>query len=161
MPVTSRGARKTWVPREDQAIARYVEALEIIVPLLRGQTVTFNGEFHHATDAQVRPRGPDRQIPLMLGGHSPRTMTLAATHADIWSAYATTSSLPAAFTTMVEQLNRVCEGVGRDPASLGRSVGVEVAPDAARGAEAHVPDGAIPVRPIRSRRPSRASPISA
>lgn len=137
------GAKDLGYP-EDRTIARYVEALEIIVPLLRGQTVTFNGEFHHATDAQVRPRGPrPGKIPLMLGGHSPRTMTLAATHADIWSAYATTSSLPAAFTTMLEQLDRICEGIGRDPASLGRSVGVEVAPDAARGAEAHVPDGAI------------------
>jgi alkanesulfonate monooxygenase SsuD/methylene tetrahydromethanopterin reductase-like flavin-dependent oxidoreductase (luciferase family) len=63
-------------------------------------------------------------------------MTLAATHADTWSAFPTTSSLPAAFRTMIEQLDRICDGIGRDPASLGRSVGVFVEPGDAKLAEA-------------------------
>ena len=100
------GAKDFGFP-EDKTVSRYAEALEIIVPLLRGQAVTFNGEFHRANGAEVLPRGPrPGQIPLLLGGHSPRTMTLAATHADIWSAYATTSSLPGAFATMIEQLEQ-------------------------------------------------------
>ena len=72
----------------------------------------------------------------MLGGHSPRTMTLAATHADTWSAFATTSSLPAAFAEMTDQLDRICEQIGRDPVSIGRSVGVFVEPGEAKIAEA-------------------------
>src|ERR1700694_4769970 len=32
----------------DKTVSRYAEALEIIVPLLRGETVTFTGDYHHA-----------------------------------------------------------------------------------------------------------------
>ena len=132
----SGGAKNFGYPA-DKTVSRYAEALEIIVPLLRGESVTFKGEFHHADGAEVLPRGPrPGRVPLMLGGHSPRTMKLAATHADTWSAYATTSSLPVAFKTMIEQLDRICEGIGRDPASIGRSVGVFVEPGDAKLAEA-------------------------
>jgi alkanesulfonate monooxygenase SsuD/methylene tetrahydromethanopterin reductase-like flavin-dependent oxidoreductase (luciferase family) len=122
----------------DKTVSRYLEALEIIVPLLRGESdVTFDGQFHHATNAEVRPRGPrPGRIPLMMGGHADRTMTAAARHADTWSAYATTSSLPDAFAEMTTKLDRICEGIGRDPATIGRSVGVFVEPGQAKLAEA-------------------------
>ena len=104
--------------------------------MLRGETVTFEGEFHRAEGAEVLPHGPrPGQVPLMLGGHSPRTMTLAATHADTWSAFATTSSLPGAFEPLTRALDRICESIGRDPASIGRSVGVFVEPGDAMVAE--------------------------
>jgi alkanesulfonate monooxygenase SsuD/methylene tetrahydromethanopterin reductase-like flavin-dependent oxidoreductase (luciferase family) len=121
----------------DKAVSRYLEALEIIVPLLREtDPVTFEGEIHRATDAMVRPRGPHPgRVPLMLGGHAPRTMTAAATHADTWSAFATSSSFPQAFGAMTAELDRICESIGRDPASIGRSVGVIVEPGPERTAE--------------------------
>ena len=71
----------------------------------------------------------------MMGGHSPKTMTAAARHADIWSAYATTSSLPQAFAPMTEQLDQICVSIDRDPASIGRSIGVFVEPDSSGLAE--------------------------
>ena len=121
----------------DRIVSRYAEALEIIVPMLRGESVSFAGEFHRANDAEVSPRGPrPGRIPLMLGGHSPRTMALAARHADAWSAYATTSSLPEAFRPMTDALDLMCEGIDRDPATIGRSVGVFVEPGDANVAEA-------------------------
>ncbi len=122
----------------DKPVTRYLEALEIIVPLLRGApTSTFDGEFHRVKDAVLRPRGPrPGGIPLMMGGHSARTMTAAAQYADVWSAYATSSSLPEAFATMTEELDRICESIGRDPSSIGRSVGVFVEPGDAKSTEA-------------------------
>lgn len=121
----------------DKTVSRYLEALEIIVPLLRGEAaVTFEGEIHHAADVVVRPRGPrPGRVPLMLGGHRPRTMTAAARHADTWSAFPTTSSLPEAFRAMTDQLDQICDRIGRDPASIGRSVGVIVEPGTERSAE--------------------------
>ncbi|MBX3077860.1 MAG: LLM class flavin-dependent oxidoreductase [Cryobacterium sp.] len=112
----------------DNAVSRYLEAVEIIVPLLRSEDpVTFEGDFHRAEEVIVRPRGPrSGRIPLMMGGHKPRTMTAAAQHADVWSAFATTSSLPEAFRDLTHQLDQICEKVGRDPASIERSVGVWV-----------------------------------
>jgi alkanesulfonate monooxygenase SsuD/methylene tetrahydromethanopterin reductase-like flavin-dependent oxidoreductase (luciferase family) len=122
----------------NKPVSRYLEALEIIVPLLRGQSdVTLDGQFHHVKNADVRPRGPrPGRIPLMLGGHADRTMTAAARHADTWSGYARASSLPSAFAEMTSQLDRICEGIGRDPATIGRSVGVFVEPGDAKLAEA-------------------------
>jgi len=131
----SGGAREFGYPA-DKTVSRYAESLEIVVPMLRGKAATFHGEFHRADGAEVLPHGPrPGQVPLMLGGHSPRTMTLAATHADTWSAFATTSSLPNAFAPLTEALGRICESIGRDPASIGRSVGVFVEPGDAKVTE--------------------------
>ena len=64
----------------------------------------------------------------MLGGHQPRTMGLAVQYADIWSDYARESSLPEAFEPVLRQLDAICAEQGRDPGSLGRSIGVIVEP---------------------------------
>jgi len=64
----------------------------------------------------------------MLAGHGPRNIGLAVKHADIWSAFATKSSLPEAFSDMMDTVNEACEEQGRDPSTLGRSVGVFVEP---------------------------------
>lgn len=129
----------------DRTIGRYEEALQIIVPLLREGHADFHGEFHTAIDLLARPRGPRRgKIPIMLGAHGPRTMRLAARHADIWSGYATESSVPGAFEPMLQALDQACADVGRDPASLGRSIGVVVEPTDESGAEAA--DMGVPIR---------------
>lgn len=113
---------------DDKLISRYEEALSIIVPLLRGDEVTFQGQYHAAHELANRPTGPrgPGDVPLMLAGHGPRTIRLAAAHGDIWSAYATESSLPQAFVELVEMVDRACEEQGRDPSTLGRSIGVWV-----------------------------------
>ena len=116
---------KTFGYPPDHTIGRYEEALQIIVPLLREGRADFAGKYHAAVDLEQRPRGPrPGQIPIMLGAHKRRTMGLAVRHADIWSAFATESSLPEAFEPMVAQLDEICAEQGRDPSSLGRSVGV-------------------------------------
>jgi alkanesulfonate monooxygenase SsuD/methylene tetrahydromethanopterin reductase-like flavin-dependent oxidoreductase (luciferase family) len=130
------GAEEFGYP-EGKTVSRYLEALEIIVPLLRGKSeVTFEGQYHHVKHAEVRPRGPrPGRIPLMMGGHADRTMTAAATHADTWSGYATSTSMPDAFATLTSKLDRICERIGRDPATIGRSVGVFVEPGDGKVAE--------------------------
>ncbi len=113
----------------DYTVSRYEEALAILVALRTAGESTFDGSFHSAKGVIMtpRPEGPP-SIPLMLGGHKPRTMRLAVQHADIWSAFATTSSQPEAFTDLIAQVDAICEDLGRDPATLGRSIGVAVTP---------------------------------
>ncbi len=109
-------------------VSRYQEALEIITELRASGTSTFDGAYHQTKDQVLGPRSSgDRRIPLMLAGHGPRTMKLAVENADIWSAYATKSSQPEAFEEMINRLNNICEAAGRDPASIGRSIGIGVA----------------------------------
>ncbi len=111
----------------DHTIGRYEEALQIIVPLLREGRADFSGEYHRAVKLEQRPRGPrPGRIPIMLGAHQPRTLGLAVQYADIWSDFARESSLPEAFEPVIAQLDAICAERGRDPASLGRSIGVIV-----------------------------------
>lgn len=114
---------------EDRTVGRYEDALQIIVPLLRGEAVEFDGPYHRAS-LPNRPSGPrPTGIPLMLGGHGPRTIGLAARYGDIWSAFATNGSQPDAFTPLLERLDAACAEGGRDPETIGRSIGVDVVPE--------------------------------
>ncbi len=113
----------------DKTVGRYEEALDIIIPLLREGNASYNGEYHRAADLINRPRGPrTNEIPIMLAGHGPRNIGLAVRYGDIWSAFATESSLPEAFSDMMDTVNEACENQARDPSTLGRSVGVFVEP---------------------------------
>lgn len=110
-------------------VSRYEEALAIITSLRRNGRASFDGRFHSAKDLVMTPR-PDSNptIPLLLGGHKPRTMRLACEHADIWSAFVTSSSQPEAFGDLFQQFEETCEELGRDPETIGKSIGVVVAP---------------------------------
>lgn len=111
----------------DKTVGRYEEALEIIVPLLREGSADFEGTYHRAVGQDLRPTGPrPGRIPIMLAGHGPRTIGLAVKHGDIWSAFATESSLPEAFADMVNRVDQICEEQGRDPETLGKSISVFV-----------------------------------
>jgi alkanesulfonate monooxygenase SsuD/methylene tetrahydromethanopterin reductase-like flavin-dependent oxidoreductase (luciferase family) len=111
----------------DKTVGRYEEALTIVTDLLRNGESTFSGDYHSTVRQVSAPSGPrPSSIPLLLGGHGPRTMGLAVQHADIWSAYATESSHAEVFKPMIGQLDAMCENQGRDPATLGRSIGVFV-----------------------------------
>lgn len=110
-------------------VSRYEEALDVITSLRDAGRVSFDGKYHSAKDQVLGPRSSrDGSIPLLLGGHGKRTMTLAVENADIWSGYATESSQPEAFADMIDQLNGICEALGRDTDSIGKSIGVAVAP---------------------------------
>ena len=73
---------------------------------------------------------------MMLAGNGPRTMRLAARHADIWSGFSFERSLPEAFVPMLERLDAACIEVGRDPDTLGRSLSVTIEPGEDQRADA-------------------------
>lgn len=128
---------------EDHVYERFEEALQIIVPLLRGGHVDFEGRYHAAHDLDQLPRGPrPGQIPIMLAGHGPKGCLHAARLADIWSCYAGDTSDLADLQPKLDGLVAACAEVGRDLSTIGRSAGVEVAPLAVRGAP-DAPSGAI------------------
>ena len=113
----------------DHTVGRYEEALQVIVPLLREGHADFSGEYHRAVKLAQLPAGPrSTSVPIMLGAHQARTMRLAVQHADIWSDFARESSLPEAFEEVIALADATCAEQGRDPASLGRSIGVIVEP---------------------------------
>jgi alkanesulfonate monooxygenase SsuD/methylene tetrahydromethanopterin reductase-like flavin-dependent oxidoreductase (luciferase family) len=125
---------------EDNIHARFDEALRIIVPLLRSGHADFEGTYHTARDLEHRPVGPrPGRIPLMIGGHGPKMLGLAATHADIWSAYSEQRDDVEEFLPKLAAFETACVEVGRDPATVGRSAGISIAPMATADAGADAP----------------------
>ena len=95
------------------------EAIRIIHPLLRGETVTFAGTYHQAAGAQLRPP-PVQQpyIPLLIGGGGERTtLRYVAEYADVSSmsaaSWAGGAYTPADASHKFQVLQRRCEEAGR------------------------------------------------
>ncbi|OBB70853.1 LLM class F420-dependent oxidoreductase [Mycobacterium sp. 852014-52144_SCH5372336] len=94
------------------------EALEIILPMLRGERPTFDGKYYRAKDAMAEPRFRDH-IPLMIGGSGEKkTIPLAARHFDHLNIIAGFDELP----RKVQVVKERCEEIGRDPATLETSM---------------------------------------
>src|SRR5215467_10235638 len=65
----------------DHRVSRFEEALEIIVRLLRGETVTYGGRYYSVDKAVLLP-APERPIPVLVAGDGPRMLALTARYAD-------------------------------------------------------------------------------
>jgi alkanesulfonate monooxygenase SsuD/methylene tetrahydromethanopterin reductase-like flavin-dependent oxidoreductase (luciferase family) len=134
---------------EDQIFARFEEALQVIIPLMRGGHADFEGTWHAARDLPQQPVGPrPNGIPILIGGNGPKGQRHAARHADIWSCYAEERAHVDELGPRLVSLDAICAEVGRDPSTLGRSAGVSVRPlepagvrpDAISGSAAEIAD---------------------
>ncbi|BCZ24446.1 LLM class F420-dependent oxidoreductase [Mycobacterium senriense] len=93
---------------------RLDEALQIILPMIKGERATFSGKWYQASEAFANPRFRDH-IPLMIGGSGEKkTIPLAARHFDHLNVIAGFDELP----RKLDAVRRACAEVGRDPATL-------------------------------------------
>jgi probable F420-dependent oxidoreductase len=112
----------------DHRIARFEEAFTIIRTLLREGAIDFDGTYYQARDCELLPRparagGP----PLLIGSSGERMLRIAAPHVDAWNAwYADTGNRPAGVAALRARVDAACREVGRDPASVERTVAVLV-----------------------------------
>ncbi|MGE3268611.1 MAG: LLM class flavin-dependent oxidoreductase [Chloroflexota bacterium] len=110
----------------DHLAGRFEEALQIILPLLKGERVTFHGTYYNVDDAVIHPHGPRPSgPPIWIGARQPRMLRLVAKHADAYNVVGGTS--PAAFADQFAALNDACEEVGRDPRTLQKTIACFVA----------------------------------
>jgi F420-dependent oxidoreductase-like protein len=97
---------------------RLDEALQIILPMLKGERPTFSGKYYRTESAMAEPRYRDH-IPLMIGGSGEKkTIPLAARHFDHLNVIAGFDELAAKVKVVKER----CEEIGRDPATLETSM---------------------------------------
>ena len=126
----------------DHRVSRFEEGLRIAAPLLRGQRVTFEGSYHRAIDAELRP-APIRNggPPILIAGKQPRMLRLVAEHADQWNAawYGHPDEADQ-LRTRLGDLRAALDATGRDPSTLTITVGIFVAVE---GAEGDVPERAL------------------
>jgi F420-dependent oxidoreductase-like protein len=94
------------------------EALEIILPMIKGERPTYSGKYYRTEEAMAVPRFRDH-IPLLIGGRGEqKTFRLAARHFDHINVIAGFDELP----RKVKVLKERCEEIGRDPATLQTSM---------------------------------------
>jgi alkanesulfonate monooxygenase SsuD/methylene tetrahydromethanopterin reductase-like flavin-dependent oxidoreductase (luciferase family) len=125
----------------DHRVSRLEEALEIVVPLLRGETVSFAGRYHRVADAVLLPP-PDRRIPLLVAGNGPRILRVTARYAEAWNT-AWFAGPDERLHARLAALETALELEGRDPSTLRRTVGMFVADPAVAPDESEAFTGAV------------------
>ena len=108
----------------DHRVSRFEEALQIIVPLLRGETVSFKGRFHEVSEGVLLPKA-DRHIPILIAGNKPRMLRLTARYADAWN----TAWFWEPNQKLQDRLagfNEALAEEGREASTVRRTVGIEV-----------------------------------
>lgn len=112
----------------DHRMSRFAEALTIVHTLLRTGRIDFAGEYYKAPQCELRPRGPrPGGPPLMIGTTGERGLRLAARYADSWNvSWGRVGNGVAGTSALLPLVDAACREVGRDPETLGRSVGVLV-----------------------------------
>jgi F420-dependent oxidoreductase-like protein len=113
--------------RNDRA-DRLEEAVQVIRSLWTQQRTTFDGRHYQLKDAIAEPKPVQRPYPpIWIGGSGPkRTLRITAEYADVWNA---AGGSPEEVAESSAILDRHCADVGRDPATIRRSVQAGVADD--------------------------------
>jgi alkanesulfonate monooxygenase SsuD/methylene tetrahydromethanopterin reductase-like flavin-dependent oxidoreductase (luciferase family) len=119
----------------DHRVGRFEENLRIIVPLVRGERVTFDGRWHSADDAVLLPPPRRTSMRVLIAAKGERMLRLTARHADAWQT--AWFGLPdERYAERYANLLAACDAEGRDPATLELTVGVDVSAD---GEGPHLP----------------------
>ncbi len=115
-------------PETKELVDRYAEAVQLIDRYLTHDQSSYEGAHYRLDGAYNRP-APVQQPrpPLVMGAHGPRMLKLVARYADTWNSFAPVDELR----RRNDQLTVYCEEIGRDPASIKRSMfyGVNQSPE--------------------------------
>lgn len=111
--------------RPGERADRLEESLQILRALWSQPRTTFHGKYYQLTDAVAEPKPLQRpHPPIWIGGSGPkRTLRMAAEYADVWNAAGGSATEVAASAAILDQH---CADVGRDPATIRRSVQLRV-----------------------------------
>jgi F420-dependent oxidoreductase-like protein len=95
------------------------ESVGLIRSLLDGDEVTHRGEHYRFDRAVHHPMPLQSHLPILIGGSGERkTLRTVARYADLWNAFGTPEELNRKSGVLAEH----CRTVGRDPASIERTV---------------------------------------
>lgn len=109
------------MPSPGERMSRLSEALQVVRGALAGEELTFDGEYHQARGAIVDP--PADPVPrVFAGGKGDRLLSIVSEHADGWNTCWVWT--PEGYRQRLDVLERACERVGRDPATVWRTLGL-------------------------------------
>lgn len=111
------------MPPPGVRVRRLREATELVCALLEGGEVSFQGEFFVTDGACIDPTPVQQpRPPVFIGGKGDKVLGIVAAVADGWNTCWVWT--PDAYRERVDALERACEAVGRDPATVTRSLGL-------------------------------------
>jgi alkanesulfonate monooxygenase SsuD/methylene tetrahydromethanopterin reductase-like flavin-dependent oxidoreductase (luciferase family) len=133
------GVGAGWYDREylafgyplDHRVGRLDEALQVVCPLLDGETVPFDGRWEHVHGAALLPP-PERRIPVLVAGTGPRMLRLTARYGDAWNT-AWYGHPGARVRAQLADFDAALEAERRERSAVRRTVGVIVREGARRG----------------------------
>jgi alkanesulfonate monooxygenase SsuD/methylene tetrahydromethanopterin reductase-like flavin-dependent oxidoreductase (luciferase family) len=116
----------------DHAVASLAEACTVIRRLwTEDQPFDFHGEHVQLTGAFGNPKPVQRpHPPIMIGGRASATLRVVAEHADLWNIPGGGDIADLAARSAL--LDRYCAEIGRDPATITRSIHLAVSYDEPR-----------------------------
>jgi alkanesulfonate monooxygenase SsuD/methylene tetrahydromethanopterin reductase-like flavin-dependent oxidoreductase (luciferase family) len=118
----------------DHRVSRFEDAISIISPLLREGRADYQGEFWQARDAVNSPRGPraaEGGPPILFGTNGPRMLGLMARFGDAWNT--NWHTLPSEAAENISSMEQIVADAGRDPATVVKTVGSNIALPGATG----------------------------
>ena len=121
-----------------ERVSRFSEALQIVRGLLLESRTTFAGQHLTVIDAPCEPKPLQQPLPILVGAAGPRMLRATARWADEWNTWGDLDQAAQRHGLLVA----ACEAVGRDMATLRRSVQAMIflTDDRARDEE-HAPSG--------------------
>jgi alkanesulfonate monooxygenase SsuD/methylene tetrahydromethanopterin reductase-like flavin-dependent oxidoreductase (luciferase family) len=105
------------LPPVRDRVDRFEEYCAVVTALLREQRATFTGRWYQVRKALCEPPPVQQPLPLLVGAKGDRMLGIAARYADVWNMWAS----PETFVERSGALDRRCEAIDRDPASIQRS----------------------------------------
>src|SRR6185312_8424958 len=111
-----------------ERIRRMGEACEIIRLMWTETAPSFDGKYYQLKEAYCEPKPVQRPYPpFVIGGSGEQlTLRMVAKYADIWNFVGGPID---SFHHKSEVLARHCAAIGRDPATIERSVQIPVIPE--------------------------------
>lgn len=107
-------------PSGAERYARLGDAIKMMRALWGGAPASYDGKYYRLHEADFLPRPPAGRPPILIGGNGPkRTLRAVAEYADEWNAM---NESPEQHAKSRAILEAHCEDVGRDPASIARSM---------------------------------------
>jgi F420-dependent oxidoreductase-like protein len=108
-------------PPVKQRMDMLEEGIEVIIRLFTDERASFAGRYFRLEGAPLLPKPVQRPRPPLLigGGGERRTLRMVARYADEWNLPAAT---PQRYREKSERLAAYCAEIGRDPATITRSV---------------------------------------
>lgn len=114
----------------DHRVGLLSEGLQVVKSLWTHERTDFDGRYFKLRNAVANPKPIQKPYPpIWIGSGGPATLRLTARHADVWNVSGGAGRTVEGAIEAAQRLDEACAAIGRDPASIRRSVQLAYAED--------------------------------